>query len=72
MNDFTANNGQIQKFMRRHGHRLRMRTTVAQKTQNSSLTNWLLMFYKLDGYRDFLATNLVILLQWTKLQLELT
>ena len=31
MNDFTANNGRIQKFMRRHGHRLRMRTTVAQK-----------------------------------------
>ena len=31
MEDFTARNGWIQKFMRRHGLSLRRKTTVAQK-----------------------------------------
>ena len=31
MEDFTATNGWIQKFMRRHGLSLRRKTTVAQK-----------------------------------------
>ena len=31
MDDFTASNGWIQKFMRRHGLSLRRKTTVAQK-----------------------------------------
>ena len=31
MEDFTASNGWIKKFMRRHGLSLRRKTTVAQK-----------------------------------------
>ena len=70
MDNFTAGNGWIQKFMRWHGLSLRRRTTVVQKDpeQLISLTSWLRMFYKLEDYRDFLAINPEMLLQWTKLK----
>ena len=49
MEDFTASNGWIQKFMRRHGLSLRRKTTVAQKDPEQLVDKLVAYMYVLQA-----------------------